>query len=878
MNSKNPIDSLLQELDGVIQKREKSLSIIDNDYVDEDGKVLSRDYTNYQRRRETVLRRFENEALGVQYKIDDLCKEIREKQPELENLTAASIRRDRRFPNILAIDKIKVNYLDLEFCVPRLVAFPFSRNIALPSNDASDQLLRLILRMLYALPCGKISLHIFDPLNLGDSVRSLKVLLAEDKIFPEKKVLSGKKEVRECLERALEYSENLIQNIFPAGCNSYAQYNQIQRKKKDYKNALPYHVYLFFDAPQNLDEPCMEMLSTLAGLSERCGHLVILTYDGIALEEESEHHTTFDKSVLILKKIIEKSAGLEFFAGLHLPTLKYLKTSYAFEHLPDEMDLLERMNDLRTVYEEIASSGTSFEDLNEGWSLFDRTSERCLAIPIGFSDTSNAKLEMLLDDATPHYLVGGTTGSGKSNFLHILILSMCSRYSPEELELYLLDFKDGVEFAAYANPELPHARLVAMEADTEYGVSVLNYLISEKERRNREFKQKGVKDIAGYRAGNFGKMPRIVLIVDEFQVLFSSEDKENTIAGLNMLAKQGRACGIHLVMATQSLADVNFSDTQFGGRIALRCSAEDSKLLMGGILTNNEAAADLTIPFAILNTENGRVSGNRKFSVPRAEEIINQTVRDLVTESENIGFRGKTDLFFGQLLPNHPDTKAFYCADEVSLRLGENLEYPSHQFSVTLEQKGGANLIICGSEDVYRKGLIRSVLLSGAGCEKIQKIICIGNIEKLNGLTLYKKILYFNTTHDWIENEDTESISSGTLVMLDGVNLKNEIGFDPIYLDPDNTQAKYFKKFLSESGKNNCHIVAFYDRFTELEDSGLDIDHFIHKIGFGMSNNDISRFTGDFTGVSGRQSSRAFYSCAGKFQGHFKPYGEMKHD
>lgn len=872
----NPIATLLHKLDNAIDKYKTNLAIIDRDFVDENDRVLSREYSNYQHRRNTVIQRFKKEIVDIQYELDALCKDIRISQPELINLTAESIRKEQRFPSALALDKIRVQYSDLDFCVPRLIRFPFSHNIALPNSIASEQIPRLLLRMLYSLPCGKIVLHIFDPLNLGDSVRDLKNLLTESKLFPDKKILSSKKEARECLENAILYAENLIQSVFPSGCNSYTEYNSLQRKKNESKNTLPYHVYLFFDVPQNLDEPSMEMLSTLSGLSNRCGHLVITTYDpSVFVSEDPEGHPVFfDKSVQLLKKIITTSRGDEMFTGLKDDHFKHLKLSYALEHLPAENDLLNRIADLRRVYEDIANTGTSFADMNAGRKMFDCSSVNGLEIPIGFSDTSNSLLSMHLNDATPHYLIGGTTGSGKSNLLHILILSMCTRYSPNELEVYLLDFKDGVEFSAYASPTLPHARLVAMEADTEYGVSVLRYLILEKERRNVEFKKHKVKDIAGYRNGQFGKMPRIVVIIDEFQVLFSNEDKERTLENLNMLAKQGRSCGIHLVMATQSLTDVaNFSDTQFGGRIALRCSADDSKNLMGGPLTNNEAASELKIPYAILNTENGKVAGNRKFAVPGAEQIISSAVEAIVAESNAINYCGKTDLFYGQKLPKHPDFSRFRNDESIRILLGESLEYPSREFSIRLESKGGHNIVICGNNDVFKKGLLSSISMSAAGCERIKRIVYIGFSNITEAQIQNIDISSYETTADWIRSELNNKTNSGTIIVLNGVNLHKEINLDPYAIDATE-EVTFFKDFQSEGYKNDCFIIAFYERLDEFNDSGIDEKYYIHRIGYGMSNNDSNRFTGDYIDLPSRQSSRALYSCGGKFQGFFKPYGD----
>jgi DNA segregation ATPase FtsK/SpoIIIE-like protein len=91
-------------------------------------------------------------------------------------------------------------------------------------------------------------------------------------------------------------------------------------------------------------------------------------------------------------------------------------------------------------------------------------------------------------DSEHHALLAGKTGSGKSNLLHVLIHTLCEKYPPEELDLYLLDYKESTEFNVYAAPPLPHARLVATESDPEYGVTVLRHLVGELETRARIFK------------------------------------------------------------------------------------------------------------------------------------------------------------------------------------------------------------------------------------------------------------------------------------------------------------------------------------------------------------------------------------------------------
>ena len=110
--------------------------------------------------------------------------------------------------------------------------------------------------------------------------------------------------------------------------------------------------------------------------------------------------------------------------------------------------------------------------------------------------------------------------------LHALITSASLRYSPEQVQFYLIDFKKGVEFQSYANPGLPHASIIAIESEREFGLSVLERLDQELRRRGDIYRNLGVQDLAGFRAKEPNTpMPRILLAIDEFQELFVEDDK-----------------------------------------------------------------------------------------------------------------------------------------------------------------------------------------------------------------------------------------------------------------------------------------------------------------------------------------------------------------
>jgi hypothetical protein len=190
------------------------------------------------------------------------------------------------------------------------------------------------------------------------------------------------------------------------------------------------------------------------------------------------------------------------------------------------------------------------------------------------------------------------------------------------LRFHLLDFKEGVEFSRLApsggGSWLPHVDSIGLESDREYGLAVLEHLIAEFERRSEEFKAAGVASLAEYRARTRADMPRLVLIADEFQILFEPDDgtAQRAVQLIEHLARKGRAYGVHLVFASQTLSGIQALALkrdaifgQFHHRISLRNTAHESESILG---SGNMAAAELHgNGRAVFNDELGHPSHNR---------------------------------------------------------------------------------------------------------------------------------------------------------------------------------------------------------------------------------------------------------------------------
>ena len=252
----------------------------------------------------------------------------------------------------------------------------------------------------------------------------------------------------------------------------------------------------------------------------------------------------------------------------------------------------------------------------ESW--WQKTTENVIEAPLGPHGANKIQSLILGERTAHHVIVVGRTGSGKSNLMHVIITSLALSYSPQEIELYLVDFKQGVEFKPYAVCGLPHAKVIAIESEREFGISVLEGLDRELHRRGELFRAANVSNIADYRRSG-EPLSRILLLVDEFQEFFSQDDGISSQARviLDRLVRQGRSQGIHVMLGSQTLkgaSDLPHSIiSQMGVRIALQCTEADARQIMGD---DNLVNRQLTRPGeAIYNPESGEVHANKLFQV-----------------------------------------------------------------------------------------------------------------------------------------------------------------------------------------------------------------------------------------------------------------------
>jgi S-DNA-T family DNA segregation ATPase FtsK/SpoIIIE len=223
-----------------------------------------------------------------------------------------------------------------------------------------------------------------------------------------------------------------------------------------------------------------------------------------------------------------------------------------------------------------------YVDAAELWSIWDRP-EGELAVPLGEDRNGNPVVIEFSSTNSPHLLIGGTTGSGKSEALTAILYGLVRHYSDKELRLLLIDPK-GTELVSFE--DAPHLDQSIGWDDVD-AISILQGAVAEMQKRYELFKQARKRSIAEYNSSisESDKLPWILLVLDEYADLTSDRDSKKAIEQeLKRLAQKARASGIHIIIATQKPSgEVISTDlrSNLPAQLALRVrSGVESRVIM----------------------------------------------------------------------------------------------------------------------------------------------------------------------------------------------------------------------------------------------------------------------------------------------------------
>lgn len=497
--------------------------------------------------------------------------------------------------------------------IPVALSFPLEGSLLYESSEsagsgAMEVINNIILRLLATTPPGKLSFTIIDPVGLGQNFSGLMHLADYEESLISRRIWTQREQIEERLAELSEHIEKVIQMYLR---NEYATITEYNEQAGTV--AEKYHFLVVADFPAGFGESAAKRLQSIAVSGARCGVYTLIHWDHRQPLPDGFVEAELRKNSICVRHEDGKSVLQPEHSRVGQPLL--------FDSVPDAelaVRLVHRIgkssidsNRVEVPFAQIVPGPGEF------WAN-DTTQE--LRIAIGRTGATKHQYLAIGKGTRQHALFAGKTGSGKSTLFHVIITNLALACSPEQVEFYLIDFKKGVEFKCYATKQLPHARVVAIESDREFALSVLQRVDEELKRRGDMFRQLGVQDIAGYkRAGGTEAVPRSLLIIDEFQEFFVEDDAVAQTASLlfDRIVRQGRAFGIHVLLGSQSLGGAySLARATIGQmviRVALQCNEADAYLIMDD---NNSAPRLLSRPGeGIYNDAGGAAEGNSPFQV-----------------------------------------------------------------------------------------------------------------------------------------------------------------------------------------------------------------------------------------------------------------------
>jgi DNA segregation ATPase FtsK/SpoIIIE, S-DNA-T family len=576
-----------------------------------------------------------------------------------------------------------------------------------PNLPAVALLVRnLVMRALTTLTPGKAQVCVIDPPGLGRDFGWLMHLSDFDPSLVTHRVWTQATHIANQLETLARNAEDFIQQSLRNQYQDIVQYNRDAGAL-----AEPYRMLVWSSMPSGLDEQSWRSLQSILDSGPRCGMIPILIIDPavgwpMAGQQEvimrrgvhlslCDDGTTFRVSSNAIEELLIKPLP----AAPELQSQEIVKEVGRRALLANRIEVpLERML-------------PAHEDR---WKA---DSSQCLEIPIGQSGVGRTHSLKLGIGTAQHAIIAGKTGSGKSSLLHAMITSALLKYSPDRLRLVLLDFKKGVEFQVYSDAAVAHADIIGIESHREFGLSALEYVDSCMQRRGESFRKAGVQDIASWNAVHSEHpMPRMLIVVDEFQELFVEDDKLSGQASLilDRIVRQGRSFGVHAVLSSQTLAGAyslpRTTLGQMGVRVALQCDPSDAAIIFA---EDNPAAARLKHPGqAVYNDAGGRIEGNQPMQIgwlskatqiewfgqmpqgyQNADSSTNRLGRTVVYD----GNRAATWSYDNAQLAIDQSTKeinpeAIWCVVGESVAISPAVTFP-------LTKQTGRNVLIVGADD-----------------------------------------------------------------------------------------------------------------------------------------------------------------------------------
>lgn len=643
--------------------------------------------------------------------------------------------------------------------IPVMIDFPAQRSLAIGyTADHRDQAVSfarsLILRTLLGQSPGQARLTLVDPVGIGQSVSEFLHISDYDPKLVDTKPWTSERDIEQKLNELCAHVETVISKYLRGQFADIREYNQAAHEV-----AEPYRIMVVFDYPSSFSEKARSQLLRVIENGPRCGVVTVLLHrsdvapperepgPSLARIIESSQPIRIDSkgtrvavegtdSVLAAPVTLDQAPPLTFDPVgdpttdhsrlLALVGKKAKETESGPVRVSKIFSVLARQIAARRghgVEQRLGAPSLDWGNEDSWWTA--TTANQAIA-PLGITGANDvAALSFSSTEVAGGAIVIGMPRSGKTTALHCAIATMCALYGPDELELYLIDSKHGVEFKTYE--ALPHARMVSINSEREFALAILESIATEVGHRADLMKRRtpGRANLSAYREATGETLPRIVVVMDEFHVAFEEDDRlgRAAFAAFSNIIRQGPFAGIHLVVASQTLSNTPALDRNtlmlLPQRVAFMSNEVDAELVMG------DGARDVRLLSrsgeGVLNAVRGELSHNKPFQgAYLSPEELGEAIGRMRQRAESEGFDRLPRVYDGDSAGTRRSTSSTQLpsspTSRVSIDIGEPFSLED-SVQISFRRSEGSNALVLGQldaeeaeADLAAVGLVHSVI------------------------------------------------------------------------------------------------------------------------------------------------------------------------
>ncbi len=780
-----------------------------------------------------------------------------------------------------------------------------------------DYLKSIMLKLFMNFPSGRLEATMIDPVEYGSTFSLFKRLGEEKLSIIDTKIWSQYDDIEKVMKRLTGKIEIIA--------SEYGENMELRLKKEAMK------VLAITDFPKGFSEESLRRLEGIIRKSRDCGICVIILGNSEDVEKlESSGHAVMKEINNTMLVTTAKNGDLIIESGRLKGSC--LRLDPMTEQMEHRTEIIEQIAEsIGKTAKHVEYFVDLFKDAKneDKWLTYNSAEEAQATLGVKGADSIlNMPIGNRDGDIKHNALIAGPVGSGKTTLFHTMIMSLILMYSHEDIQLYLIDFKDGVGFKPYTKCNIPSIKVVALESEREFGLSVLKELVAEKSNRAKLFKKNGnIEKIYDYRTKTNKPMPRIFLIFDEVHLFFGGDQDEITTESLrclNELVTQGSAYGIHVILASQDFRLAGSLKDYFS-LFAIRLVLRGSEEIASTVLDKDNRAASLITTMeectAIYNDSNGHKDHNKEFKVAFISNEQRDDLLERLSKQYDKKFSGLREKTHTRILMTNIEDDIYSPFTRItdaglaekddecySLFLGNVLDF-NREITIGLSRSSGSNLLMIGADQEKAFSLfyftIMSILYGDLGLsvkgQPTASIYLIDLSDKTasfdNGETSFSHITSYvnNSFEGMIKSTDLKKMEDTIkelynklldrmdgegdcgeriFIMFFGVNRAHKLKKSSVYSD-EKTAKDMLSEILRMGPQYGINTILWGEKYdTSVEAAGSSISDFCNQRIVFSSENDVYKSLVMHQSNTRISDSSAVYMDVDSdvINTHFRPY------